>query len=87
MQVSFHTFRHFKATVEYHKTKDLLHVMQLLGHRNIKNTLVYTQLVNFENDDYHSATAKTIEEAQKLIETGFEYVYTHDNIMLFRRRK
>jgi integrase len=87
LRITFHTFRHWEATMEYHKTKDLLHVMQLLGHRNIKNTLVYTQLVNFENDDYHSATAKTIEQAQKLVETGFEYVCTHDSIMLFRKRK
>jgi len=47
----------------------------------------FSQLVNFEDDDYHSATAKNIEEAQKLIETGFEYVCTYDNIMLFRKPK
>ena len=41
-QITFHTFRHWKATMEYHKTKDILHVMRLLGHKNIKNTLVYT---------------------------------------------
>jgi len=87
LRITFHTFRHWKATMEYHKTKDLLHVMQLLGHRNIKNTLIYTQLVNFENDDYHSATAKTIEEASKLVEAGFDYVCTYNNIMLFRKRK
>jgi integrase len=87
LRITFHTFRHWKATMEYHKTKDILHVMQLLGHRNIKNTLIYTQLINFENDDYHSATAKTIEDATKLIETGFEYVCTHDNIILFRKPK
>ncbi|MEM3766694.1 MAG: site-specific integrase [Candidatus Bathyarchaeia archaeon] len=45
LKISFHTLRHWKATMEYHKTKDILHVMQILGHRNIKNTLVYTQLV------------------------------------------
>ena len=87
LRITFHTFRHWKATMEYHKTKDILHVMQLLGHRNIKNTLVYTQLVNFESDDYHSATARTVEEARKLVETGFEYACTHDDIMLFRKRK
>jgi integrase len=37
-QITFHTFRHWKATTEYAKTKDILHVMQLLGHKNIKNT-------------------------------------------------
>jgi hypothetical protein len=31
----------------------------------------YVQLVNFESDDFTSATAKTIHEAQKLVETGF----------------
>jgi len=51
--------------------------MRLLGHRNIENTLVYTQLVDFENDDYHSATASTVQEAAKLVEAGFEYVCTH----------
>jgi hypothetical protein len=73
--------------MEYHRTKDILHVMQLLGHRNIKNTLVYTQLVDFENDDYHSATAKSTEEGEKLIQAGFDYVCTYNEVMLFRKRK
>lgn len=87
LRISFHTFRHWKATMEYHKTKDLLHVMQLLGHRNIETTLIYTQLVNFEKDEYYSAIAHNVEEAKKLIESGFEYVCTHENTMLFRKRK
>jgi hypothetical protein len=62
--------------------------MQLLGHRNIQNTLIYTQLVEFETDDYHEATATTTEEAKQLLESGFEYVCTTpENIMLFRKRK
>jgi hypothetical protein len=73
--------------MEYHRTKDILCVMQLLGHRNIKNTLVYTHLISFENDDYHSATAQTIGEATKLVEAGFDYVCTHNDVMLFRKRK
>jgi len=87
LRITFHTFRHWKATMEYHKTKNILHVMQFLGQRNIKNTLVYTQPINFENDYYHSATANTVQEAAKLIETGFEYVCTHTDIMLFRKHK
>ena len=86
-RIRFHTLRHWKATMEYHKTKDILHVMKLLGHRRIENTLIYTQLVEFETDDYHSATAETIEEAKKLVEAGFEYVCTHERYMLFRKRK
>jgi integrase len=47
-QISSKTLRHYKATMEYHRTKDILHVMQLLGHKNIRYTLVYTHLVTFE---------------------------------------
>ena len=85
--IHLHTFRHWHATMEYHKTKDILHVMKRLGHKRIENTLIYTQLIQFESDDYHSAVANNISEAQKLIEAGFEYVCTHENLMLFRKRK
>lgn len=75
--------------MEYAKTRDILHVMQLLGHRNIKNTLICTQLIKLQKeDDYYSATAKTTKEAKDLVENGFEYVCTTpENMMLFRKRK
>jgi hypothetical protein len=86
-QITFHTFRHWKATMEYHKTKDILHVMRLLGHKNIKNTLIYTQLVTFEDDDYICKAAINIKEATELIEAGFEYVCDVTQVKLFRKRK
>jgi integrase len=88
LQITFHTLRHFKATIEYAKTKDILHVMRLLGHKNINNTLIYTQLVNFKNDEYISKVAKNAEEACQLVEAGFEYVCTTpDDLLIFRKRK
>jgi integrase len=86
-QITFHTFRHWKATMEYHKTKDILYVMRLLGHKNIKNTLVYTQLIEFKDDEYICKVAKNVEEASPLIEAGFEYVCDFDGAKLFRKRK
>jgi hypothetical protein len=86
-QISFQTFRHWKATIEYHKTKDILYVMKLLGHKNIKNTLVYTQLVTFEDDDYVFKAAANVKEATELIEAGYEYVCDIETIKLFRKRK
>jgi integrase len=41
-QISFKTLRHWKATVEHHRTKDILHVMRLLGHKNIENMRLHT---------------------------------------------
>jgi len=36
LRISFHTIRHWKATMEYHETKVILHVMKFLGHKSIK---------------------------------------------------
>jgi hypothetical protein len=73
--------------MEYHKTKDILHVMRVLGHKNIKNTLVYTQLVDFSEEEYVSKVAWTLEETCKLIEAGFEYVCAFENGKIFRKPK
>jgi integrase len=70
--IRLYDFRHFKASMEYHKTKDLLYIKQLLGHKDLRTTLRYTQLLeNLGNDEYHCKTAKTINEATQLIESGF----------------
>jgi hypothetical protein len=62
--------------------------MRLLGHRNINNTLIYTQLIKIEDDDeYVSKVAKTIDEARKLVEAGFEYICAIEEARLFRKRK
>jgi hypothetical protein len=61
--------------------------MNLLGHRNIESTLVYTQLIGSEGDEYHSAVAKTVDNARKLIGQGFEYVCTPEEIIIFKKRK
>jgi len=87
LKIHFHTFRHWKATMEYHKTRDILHVMRLLGHKNIDNTLIYTQLIDVQDDDYVCKSAKTLQEATQLIEGGFEYVTEMEGYKLFRKRK
>jgi 2-keto-3-deoxy-L-rhamnonate aldolase RhmA len=44
--------------------------------------------VEFEEDDkYCTAVANSVQDARKLLETGFEYVCTHKDEMLFRKRK
>jgi len=85
--IAFRSFRHWKATHEYAKTKDILHVKWLLGHKRLENTLVYTHLVNFENDEWLCKVAKTVDECKTLIESGFEYVTEQDGYKLFRKRK
>src|SRR4030065_1545671 len=59
-QIHFHTLRHFFATKLFDQTKSLPQVQEKLGHRNIKSTMVYTHLVEFdeESQNYYHSTAK-----------------------------
>jgi integrase len=86
-QISFKTMRHYKASMFYHSTRDILATMQLLGHKNIRNTLVYTHLVQFESDEFVCKAAKTVEEAKAFVESGFEYVTDVEGYKLFKKRK
>ena len=88
-RITFHSFRHWKATTEYHKTKDILHVMQIRGHKNINNTLRYTQLIKTEDDKFISKVAKTVKEACALVDLGYEYVteFRDEGVQIFRKRK
>ena len=91
LRITFHTFRHWKATMLYHQTKDILFVKEFLGHKRIDNTLRYIQLekalFNAGNDEFHVKVARTLDEACKLLETGFEYVTDMDGAKIFRKRK
>jgi len=86
-QIRLYDFRHFFATNLYHKTRDLLLVMNQLGHKNIENTLIYTRLLNLEEEEWNCKTASNIQEAKNLIEDGFEYITEMESLKLFRKRK
>jgi len=85
------TFRHWKATMDYHKTKDILWVMRMLGHNSLKTTLIYidleTDLFKEINDGFTVRVATSIDEACKLLEVCFEYVCDMEDKKLFRKRK
>lgn len=91
LKIKFTTFRHWKATTEYHKTKDILWVMKLLGHHSLKTTLIYIDLekatYRSTNDEFTVKVAEDLNEACKLLEVGFEYVTDMNRKKLFRKRK
>jgi hypothetical protein len=74
--------------MEYHKSKDILRVKGMLGHKSTNSTMIYTHLIDFEAEEYTSRVVRNIEDAQKLVDAGFEYVcdYAEDG-KLFRKRK
>jgi len=90
-QITFHTLRHWKATMLYHQTRDIYYVMRFLGHRNINNTMIYITLEEayFQkvNEEFVCKVADTVKDAKPLIEAGFEYVCEIDGARMFRKRK
>jgi len=91
-RISFHTFRHWKATNLYHQTKNILLVKEFLGHASLENTLLYIQveqaIFGLSNDDEYEVTATNDkEDIKRLISVGFEYICQKDDILFFRKRK
>ena len=64
------------------------YVQRLLGHKSLKNTLVYTHLVDMESDEgFTVKVASTIDEFTALLESGFEYISDYGESKVMRKRK
>lgn len=90
-RISFHTLRHWKATMLYHQTKDILYVKEFLGHNKIETTLLYVQLAETifkeTTDEFTVKVACKRADIKDLLEVGFEYVCEKDGLLYFRKRK
>ena len=90
-RISFHTFRHWKATELYHQTKGAHYVQSFLGHKSLRNTEVYINIEHVLFDKYDDVfTVKVVdkpEEVKALLEGGFECVCQKDNLIFLRKRK
>jgi integrase len=95
LKVHFHSFRIWKATSEWHRVKDLLHVQGVLGHKNIQVTRQYIRLANCiygessEDDGFVIRVAHNVQEASEFASAGFDYVTGEydDGGKIFRKRK
>ncbi|UCE43916.1 MAG: hypothetical protein JSV57_06115 [Candidatus Bathyarchaeota archaeon] len=79
-----------KALQEYHRTKDILHVKYVLGHKTLRATQRYVEL--YENvygdlkpQDYIVKIVRTSEEAKQLLKVGFEFINEIDGEYLYRK--
>jgi hypothetical protein len=87
-----HTFRHWKLTMVAHEFKDPFCVQEFAGHRDTKSTMLYVHLEKQlyrqgAAEQFVTATAKTIDEASRLIAEGWEFVHEYQQIMIYRKRK
>jgi len=91
LSISFHTFRHWKATMLYHQTRDPYYVKQFLGHKELRNTEIYitVERTMFEpgSDEFTVKVTDKAEEVKALLEVGFDYVCEKDGLIFLRKRK
>ena len=88
-KIHFHSFRTWRATMEYLKTRDLEAVMMLLGATNPIHARRYVRLaqaLTLREDDYVTARAATPDEAEELVREGFNFVTEIQGVQIFRRR-
>jgi len=58
LQIKFTSFRHWKATMECHRTNgNVAHVSKILGHKNVQNTMIY---IDLEKALYNRADAEEV---------------------------
>lgn len=78
--------------MEYHKTRDILHLKEFLGHKSLDSTLIYINIERAifgagDHSELHVKSAETPEEVKALLEVGFEYICEKDGLLFFRKRK
>ena len=84
----FRSFRHWSGTmVAYHANGNMLVVKKALRHKQIASSMKYVSDINFEEDDFETATATTVDEAKKLAEAGFQKFDEFNSIHIYRRPK
>lgn len=92
LKIGFHTFRHWKLTMVAHEFRDPFYVQEFAGHRDIKSTMLYIHLEKqlYQKgaaEEFHVVTAKTVEDASKLVASGWEFVHEYQEVMIYRKRK
>ena len=91
IKISFHTFRHWKATELYHQTKDPYYVKDFLGHKELRNTEIYINiertLFEDQSDEFTVKVAENQNDIKALLEVGFEYVCQKDSLIFLRKAK
>jgi integrase len=88
LRISFTAFRHWGGTmIAYYSRGNMLVVKKMLRHKAIASSMKYVGDINFEEEDFETATATTVEEAEKLAQAGYQKFDEFSGIHIYRRPK
>ena len=72
LAIDFTAFRTWAGTmIAYHSNGNLLKVKQLLGHKQIKNSMRYIGKINFQSQDFETTSATTVKDILRLGKEGW----------------
>ena len=72
LSVELRSFRHWGGTMLAWKSNgNVFLVKNMLGHKNVKNTMRYIGKIHFKDDDYDTTAATTLEEVLELGKAGW----------------
>ncbi|MGO8805484.1 MAG: tyrosine-type recombinase/integrase [Candidatus Bathyarchaeia archaeon] len=86
-QIHIHTFRYGFAHRDIKQWKNQKGTQQKLGHKSSSSTDRYTNTVVFNENDWETARATTVEEAEALASKGYAKYDEISGIHLYRRLK
>ncbi|HKZ88025.1 MAG TPA: site-specific integrase, partial [Candidatus Bathyarchaeia archaeon] len=86
-QIHPHCFRYNFAHNLIKRGKHEKEVQQKLGHKSLSSTDRYTNTVVFNENDYETARATTVEEAEKLRQEGWTKYDEMNGVHLYSRLK
>jgi integrase len=73
LSVDFTAFRTWAGTtIAYHTNGNVLTVKKLLGHKAIKSTMRYIGKIDFQESDFETTSASTVEDILKLGSEGWQ---------------
>jgi integrase len=84
-QVQLYDFRRFKASKEYHLSRNILLVKQLLGHKHIDQTEKYISLFDEANITWIPVVAETDEEIKQAIQDDCIFVCQTNGKTYFKK--
>jgi len=85
--IRLYDLRHYFCTKKLNDIGNPYTVMVLMGHKKLETTQRYMHLLNLNDDEWTVDGATTVEQAKKLLETGFQYQTTIEGVQLFRKRR
>jgi hypothetical protein len=66
---------------------NVLAVKNLLGHKRIENTMKFTSMIHFKDDEFEVTTATTVDKAKQVLSACFDYVNEKNEIMILKKPK